>query len=102
MKSVLTKIVPYASFPYADHALREVGVEDPNIKAETTDEHIDLLIEAANALRAMVRDMEDLDDIKGFITYSAEEARERPPIPQENGEDAAEQTEQSADLQQEA
>ena len=28
LKSALTKIVPYASFPYADHALRQVGVEN--------------------------------------------------------------------------
>ena len=54
LKSVLTKIVPYSSFPYADHALRKIGVEDPNTKAEATDEHIDLLVQAANALRLMV------------------------------------------------
>ena len=93
MKSVLTKIVPYASFPYADHALRQVGAQDPNAKAETSDKHIDLLIEAAKALRAMVRDMEELDDIKGFITYSAEEAKERPAIPTEGAEaEAAEES----------
>lgn len=70
LKSVLTKIVPYASFPYADHALRELGVEDPNAKAEPTDEHIDLLIAAANHLKTMVREMENLEDILGYITYS--------------------------------
>jgi len=43
----MTKIVPYASFPYADHALRLVGVENPNQNADPTDAHIDLLIEAA-------------------------------------------------------
>ena len=46
--------------------------------AETSDEHIDLLISAANILRTMVRDMEDLEDIKGFITYTQEEVRESP------------------------
>ena len=69
MKSVLTKIVPYASFPYADHALRQVGVDEPNTKAETSDAHIDKLIEAAQALRKMVQEMETLDEIQGFITY---------------------------------
>ena len=73
---MLTKIVPYASFPYADHALREVGVADPNAKAEATDEHIDELIAAANFLREMVRDMASLEDIRGFITYAEEEAKE--------------------------
>ena len=76
LKSVLTKIVPYSSFPYADHALRQIGVEDPNTKAEATDEHIDLLVRAANALRTMVQGMENLEDIKGFTTYSQEEVRE--------------------------
>lgn len=47
LKSVLTKIVPYASFPYADHALRQVGVTETNVKAEVTDEHIGFLIDAA-------------------------------------------------------
>ena len=69
---MLTKIVPYASFSYADHALRQVGVENPGITAETTDAHIDFLIAAANSLRTMVRDMENLEDIRGFITYSQE------------------------------
>ena len=73
---MLTKIVPYSSFPYADHALRQIGVEDPNKKAEATDEHIDLLVQAANALRSMVQGMENLEDIKGFITYSQEEKKE--------------------------
>ena len=75
MKSVLTKIVPYASFPYADHALRLVGIEDTNAKAESTDEIIDKLIEAAHTLRDLVRDMENLEDIKGFITYSEEKEK---------------------------
>lgn len=33
LKSVLTKMVPYASFPYADHALRLCNI-DPNAKAD--------------------------------------------------------------------
>lgn len=78
LKSVLTKIVPYASFPYADHALRQVGVENPNTNAEASDEHVDLLIAAANALRKMVQEMESLDEIKGFITYTQEEVKEKP------------------------
>lgn len=45
--------------------------------AEATDEHIDLLIAAANALRTMVKEMENLEDIKGFITYSQEEVKEK-------------------------
>ena len=37
LKSVLTKMVPYASFPYAEHALRLVG-GDPLLKADPTQE----------------------------------------------------------------
>ena len=83
----MTKIVPYASFPYADHALRQVGVENPNMNAEATDAHIDLLIAAANCLRTMVRDMENLEDIRGFITYSTEEVRESPAQMIKTGDD---------------
>ena len=67
--------MPYASFPYADHALRLIGV-DPNTPAEPTDAHIDLLISAANTIRTMVHEMENLEDIGGFITYEEEKARE--------------------------
>ena len=105
LKSVLTKIVPYASFPYADHALRLVGVQDTNARAETTDEHIDNLIEAAKALRNMVAEMENLEDIKGFITYAEEEVKEKPAAAtqeQEGAEEGAEAQEDADKLQQEA
>ena len=47
LKTVLTKMVPYASFPYADHALRLLNA-DPNMKADpTSDSQISILIEAA-------------------------------------------------------
>lgn len=96
MKSVLTKIVPYASFPYADHALRLVGIEDTNAKAESTDEIIDKLIEAAHTLRDLVRDMENLEDIKGFITYSEE--KEKPVEKKEEEESKGDEEEKKEDL----
>ena len=96
MKSVLTKIVPYASFPYADHALRLVGIEDTNAKAESTDEIIDKLIEAAHTLRDLVRDMENLEDIKGFITYSEE--KEKPAEKKEEEESKGDEEEKKEDL----
>jgi predicted ribosome quality control (RQC) complex YloA/Tae2 family protein len=48
VKSILTKMVPYSSFPYADHVLRELDV-DPN--AVCTFDHIEKLIEAAVNLK---------------------------------------------------
>ena len=88
LKFALTKMVPYASMPYADHVLRELEA-DPNAKAGG-DEHIDLLIKAAENLRALVQSMEDLEEIKGFITYSHEEKKERP-IEELEGEQKEEQ-----------
>ena len=37
LKSVLTKMVPYASFPYADHVIRLLDA-DPNAKADPRSE----------------------------------------------------------------
>ena len=70
--------MPYASFPYADHALRKVGIADPNVKAEASEAHCEALFNAAGVLRTMVEEMENLEDIKGFITYSIEEERPKP------------------------
>lgn len=54
LKSVLCKMVPYASFPYADHVLRTLSVE-PNLKAEAkSEQQIDTLIEAAQKLKALI------------------------------------------------
>lgn len=44
MKSVLTKMVPYINFPYAEHVLKQLG-QDPNIKASI--EQAPVLREAA-------------------------------------------------------
>jgi hypothetical protein len=61
-------MVPYSSFPYAHHALKEVGA-DPNAKADFA-EHCDKLIEAAHLLKDLVKGMEDMEDIPGFTIYS--------------------------------
>lgn len=70
LKTVLAKMVPYASFPYAEHVLRNAGIE-PNAKVDPDCEatQIDQLIAAALSLRELVRSMEELDEIKGFIVY---------------------------------
>lgn len=72
LKVVLTKMVPYASFPYADHVIRLLDA-DPNAKADPrSDSQISILIEAAKKLRELVANMENLDEIKGFIIYKPE------------------------------
>ena len=64
-------MVPYASFPYADHVLRQLKV-DPNKKAEPLDDQIDVLIEGAQKLKEIMQDLERMDEIKGFVVYSPE------------------------------
>lgn len=54
LKSVLCKMVPYASFPYAEHVLRSMNI-DSGAKAEPSSEtQIDSLIEAAQKLKEIV------------------------------------------------
>jgi hypothetical protein len=69
-------MVPYASFPYAEHALRLCDA-DPNLKADPTSEYqITTLISAAQKLRQLVKDMETMDDIKGFIIYKPDTVKQ--------------------------
>ena len=56
LKSILTKMVPYINFPYAEHLLRSVGAVDPN--ARSTERDIDTLIKAAKACQDLARSLE--------------------------------------------
>ena len=73
----LNKIVPYCSASYADHALRETGIENTNAAVEPDDYNIDILIKAAEFMRNMVREMDHLDEIRGYITFTDEEERKK-------------------------
>ena len=75
LKSALTKIVPYASFPYADHALREIGVENPGVVAECDAETVGVLVKAAQFIRSMVSEMDGLEELRGYITFTEEEQK---------------------------
>jgi hypothetical protein len=68
-------MVPYASFPYAEHALRLVEGADPNMRItkELTDKQVNWLIEAAIKMRQIVKDMESLEEIRGYIIYKQDE-----------------------------
>lgn len=66
MKSILTKMVPYINFPYAEHILKQMG-HDANAKA--TIEMSEVLIEAAKRCQQLVRDLENAEDIKGYLIY---------------------------------
>jgi hypothetical protein len=69
-------MVPYASFPYAEHALR-LCQADPNLKADPTSEsQVASLIDAAQKLRQLVKDMEKMEDIKGFIIYKPDTVKQ--------------------------
>ena len=66
LKSVLTKMVPYINYPYAEHILTLLG-NDPNAKA--TEEHVVILIEAARKCQEVAQGLEKQDSIRGFIVY---------------------------------
>jgi hypothetical protein len=84
-------MVPYASFPYADHVLRLLEAE-PNTKAEPSDDHIELLTQGASKLKQIMQDMERMSEIKGFIVYQDDpkkvdtESKETPEKPDEDSE----------------
>ena len=70
-------MVPYTSAVYAEHVFREIGV-DGNQRAslDTIDEHIPSLVQVAHKLKDLVKQMEDLDEIKGYIIYREESQEE--------------------------
>lgn len=67
-------MVPYASASYSEHFLRKVGAE-PNAKADM--ELVDKVIEASKLMVSFVRDMENLEEIKGFVVYKSEEPKNK-------------------------
>ena len=73
----LNRIVPYCSAQYADHALRETGIDTPNQSVQPTDEHIDILIKAAEFMRDMVSEMDQLEEMRGYITFTEEEEKKQ-------------------------
>ena len=78
LKQVLQKLVPYSSAPYTEHIFRGMGVQG-NAKAtvEAADGHVDTLIEAACKLRDLVKELNDAEDIRGFIVYTEESEEDR-------------------------
>lgn len=74
MKSVLTKMVPYINFPYAEHVLKQLG-HDPNLKA--TIDQAPILREAALKCQQLMRDLETAVDIKGYLIYQEKPADEK-------------------------
>jgi hypothetical protein len=69
-------MVPYSSAVYAEHVFRLMGVQG-NLKATSEDADIKVLIEAAHKLRDMVKDMENTQEIKGFVIYREESEEDK-------------------------
>ena len=69
-------MVPYSSAVYADHVFKLMDVQG-NQKATTDEADISTLIQAAEKLRDLVKQMEDADDIKGYIVYREESEEDR-------------------------
>ena len=78
LKQVVQKLVPYSSAAYTEHVFRVMGVQG-NAKATTepSENHVPILIEAATKLRDMVKELNEADDIKGFIVYREESEEDR-------------------------
>lgn len=78
LKQVLQKLVPYSSAAYAEHVFKIMDVSG-NAKATTNpeDKHVEILIEAAEKLRDMVKELNDAEDIKGYIIYKEESEEDR-------------------------
>ena len=75
LKAVLSKMVPYCSNPYAEHAIRLVG-GDPSAKADPLQMgQVQTLVEAAEKIRDIVKGMESLDEIRGFLLYKENTAK---------------------------
>lgn len=73
-------MVPYINFPYAEHVLKQVGVSDPNAKANERD--IENLIKAAKACQELARNLEKQEgDIKGYLIYTPKPQQEKKQIP---------------------
>lgn len=78
LKQVVQRLVPYSSAPYSEHVFKVMGVSG-NSKATTNpeDNHVSILIEAAERLRDMVKELNDAEDIKGYIVYREESEEDR-------------------------
>jgi len=70
LKAIMLKLVPYISFPYAEHSLRLHGA-NPNDEADET-MHVDLLQKAAQSCKEMVHQIDKCDEgvVKGFVIYT--------------------------------
>ena len=68
-------MVPYSSAVYADHVFKLLNIVG-NQKATTESADISILIQAAEKLRDLVKEMEDADEIKGYIVYREESAED--------------------------
>ena len=69
-------MVPYSSAVYAEHVFRLMGIQG-NAKATSEDADVKVLIEAAYKLRDMVKDMENTQEIKGFVIYREESEEDK-------------------------
>ena len=68
-------MVPYSSASYVEHVFKLLSIQS-NQKASTSQDDINSLIKAAEKLRDLVKEMEDAEDITGFIVYTTESEAE--------------------------
>jgi len=78
VKLLLQKLVPYTSAVYSEHALRELNIDgNTKVLSSTIDRHVEDLAKAAEKLRDMVKELEEVEGpIKGYIIYREESEEE--------------------------
>lgn len=64
-------MVPYSSATYVEHVFKILNVQGSQ-KATIEDKDIEILIQAAEKLRDLVKEMENAEEITGFIVYKEE------------------------------
>ena len=83
LRDLLMRIVPFINPQYSEHALRKVGVQEPNKKVE--DEDLKYLVTAAGVLKELVKSIDEFAEEKEVQDKREEE---------ENDEEDKEKSEQ--------
>ena len=69
-KLAVQKMVAYSSLPYIEHVFRVLDIDgNTKLEVDKVAEHAPLMIKAAEALRDLVKELNEAEEIKGYIIY---------------------------------
>lgn len=70
IKNLVSKMVPFITPALADHCLQQVEISDKTHKFDIENETlVNKIIDAAKLAQSMVKDLENMDTIPGYIVY---------------------------------